>query len=126
MKVFRILSTGWEVYGQHSLTHESKTKEEFEQDCKEVLTEVFKEVTDNLKKRDVNTLMGAYELMNFGVPKLIERGYKFLEFECDYLVPGDDGSFLSNSSSRQEAIDSLGEDVVEAFLKKARMKKYRL
>ena len=121
MKVFRISSSGWEIYGQHSLTHESKTKEEFEQDCREVLTEVFRETIDTMEIDTSKAFMGANDLMDMGVPKLLERGYKPLEFEGDYEVPGDDGSFMSCSQSQTEAIKEFGAEVVEEFVHKAKM-----
>lgn len=119
MKVFKISSSGWEIYGEHSLINESKTSEEFEQDCRDVLKEVFKEVTETLDKK--NLYMSAFHLMQFAIPKLIELGYQELEVECDYNVPGDDTSFIGNSHNQQEAIDELGADVVEAFVHKAKL-----
>jgi len=121
MKVFRIVSSGWEIYGQHSLTHESKTEEEFAKDCREVLTEVFQEVTDSLEANTSNVYMAAYNLMEFGVPKLLERGYKNLEIEGDYQVPGDDCSFMGSSQNQQEAVDEFGAEVVDAFVNKAKL-----
>lgn len=120
MKIFKISSSGWEIYGQHSLIHESKTTEEFNKDCKEVFTEVFKEVTSSLEENRINIFMRAYNLLEFGIPKFLERGYKPLKFEGGYSVPGDDGSFMSNYDSQQEAVKEFGAEVVEEFVRKAK------
>ena len=101
------------------MNRETITGEEFEQDCRDVLKKVFEEVTETLDKK--NKYMSAFNLMEFAIPKLIELGYKELEVECDYQVPGDDTPFMGSSNNQQEAIDELGADVVEAFVHKAKM-----
>lgn len=121
MKAFKIMSSGWEIYGQHTFLHDNKTDTEFTKDCRSVLKEALKEVTDNLEERSSQAFLSANSLMDLAIPKLENMGYKSLEFEGIYSVPGDDGAYFSSCQSQQELVDELGEELVNDFVYKAKI-----
>ena len=121
MKAFKIMSSGWEIYGQHTFLHDNKTGEEFQKDCRSILKESLKEVTDNLVKRSSKAFLSANDLMELAIPKLEKLGYKPLEFEGTYSVPGNDGAYFSSCQSQQELVDELGEELVNDFVNKAKI-----
>jgi len=125
MKAFRIGTSGWEIYGEHILTHGNKTEEEFKDDCKSSLRETLSEVTKTLEDNNSDIFLNAYELMVKTIPKLEKLGYSFLVFDGDYEVPGSDISYKSSDS--ESVTNELGQELVE-FMRKAKeieLEKYK-
>lgn len=119
MKIFRISSSGWEIYGQHTLTHPNKGNLEFKEDCVTAARQALVEITGQMDEDNSLAYTNAYNLMEKSLPILMNMGYSMLEIDEDYYMPGDDGGLAFEDDSNQEELNEFGQEYID-FKNKAK------